>query len=393
MAKFTISEKTPTKTCSCWKFFKTTFCALSIFFVLLGIFVAILSINAYFLTDGFERITLETNPVYLNLSKEEIQAQAKRLAGGIQIETISTKHKNKNQKYLQAIKDLHAYIESEYPSIHQADYIDKTVVSNYSLIYRVEGSSKNKNVYMLCGHLDVVPTPKPKLWDYDPFLGNIAPEHKCSYCDMAFDVCKGEDIKYIHGRGAIDTKNVVFGILESLENLVKTNSRPNTTFYIAFSHDEEIGGSEGSAQIKIEMRKTLKQNQESLKFLLDEGTPVAKDYFPFIKDPLIYISVTEKGWNKVKLDMNSVPYEDSMNNTSLKRERCNRNRVIHDALKKIKKIEQPFRYGDGPEYDLWRYLSVYMDHFVYRLLASNMWLFTGLISSGLIDPKQVNVTF
>jgi carboxypeptidase PM20D1 len=275
--------------------------------------------------------------------------------------------------------------------IHQAKFIEKTVISNYSLLYRVEGTSSNKSVYMLSGHLDVAPTPKRTFWDYEPFSGDIAIEHRCSYCDTAFDVCEADTKKYVHGRGAIDTKNVVFGILEALENVLKNNSRPTRTFYIAFSHDEEIGGLDGSVQIKNEMKKVLKKYQEILDFILDEGTVVIKDYFSFIKDPLIYISVAEIGWNKVKVEMNPFTNDSVMNDLSMKKERCNNSWTLVGALRKLRDAQQPFRYGDGPESDTWSYLSLHMNHFVYKLLASNMWLFKGLISSGLVDASQVYI--
>lgn len=46
----------------------------------------------------------------------------------------------------------------------------------------------------------------------------------------------------IFGRGAIDDKHSVFGILEALNYKAKTNERPKRTFYVAFGHDEETQG-------------------------------------------------------------------------------------------------------------------------------------------------------
>ena len=378
-------EEFPHKRCNCCKII---FLTILVFLSILGIFIAILSINAYLLTSGFERHILDSNPLYLNLTKEDIHQQAKRLAGGIKIRTVSTRDVDKKQKYLEAIEELHKYIYSQYPNIESANFIRKIIVSNYSVIYRVQGTSSSKNVYMLCGHLDVAPTPRITKWEYYPFSGNIAPRHQCSYCDRCDDM--GED--FVHGRGAIDTKNVVFGILETVENLLKRNIRPARTFYIAFGHDEEIGGLEGSAKIKIEMKNMLKRHNESVDFILDEGTVVIKNYFSFIKEPLIFISVTEKGDNKIKLDMSSTPFNSHMDDkTTMRKERCERKNTLRHYQEKIYQVKHPFRYGDGPEYDMWRYLSLYMNHFVYKLLASNMWVTKRLISGGLINPAQVPI--
>ena len=109
---------------------------------------------------------------------------------------------------------------------------------------------------------------------------------------------------------------------------------------------------------------------------------------PFIKYPLIYISVTEAGSATFKLDLNSMPIDTT--NTTLKKGRCDQSRRLNYAMKMIVNKPQPFRYGDGPEYDTWRYVSFYMNEFVPKIIASNVWLFSRLIAWGLIDPKQVN---
>ena len=438
MLKFTNDKNTPSSRRCCFSCCKNVLCTMMIFLLLFGVLIACLTVKAYLLTSGFSRIILDPNPTYLNLSDDEIKNQSQRLSGAIRIPTVSTHNKKKRPDYLKAIQDLHLYITINYPLIHQSKFVDKTVVANYSLIYRVQGTSSsplNKSVYMLCGHLDVATTPKRASWHFDPFSGE---PKKCSYCDRAFDFCKDFDDNYIYGRGAIDTKNVVFGILEALENLLKRNQQPIRTFYIAFSHDEEIGGMEGSVAIKEQINGLLQKHEEKLDFILDEGTVVAKDYYSFIKDPLIYISVVEVGSGKLKfrMDPNTNPShvddydlmlhsnfdsgDDNFNtsfitnstfnssddynnayidyidklNKSRAQERCERSWKLKNALKKIiyQKSQLPFRYGDGPEFDTWNYLSLYMDHFIYKLLASNMWLFKVLISSGLVNSKQVKIS-
>lgn len=63
---------------------------------------------------------------------------------------------------------------------------------------------------MLCSHLDVVPAEREK-WTVDPFGGVVKDG-------------------YLYGRGAIDVKDAVIGILESLEHLLKVeNFKPKRT--------------------------------------------------------------------------------------------------------------------------------------------------------------------
>ena len=44
--------------------------------------------------------------------------------------------------------------------------------------------------------------------------------------------------KWVYGRGAIDDKHSVFGILEALEYMAVKGERPERTVYVAFGHDE-----------------------------------------------------------------------------------------------------------------------------------------------------------
>ena len=44
--------------------------------------------------------------------------------------------------------------------------------------------------------------------------------------------------KWVYGRGAIDDKHSVFGILEALEYMARREERPERTLYVAFGHDE-----------------------------------------------------------------------------------------------------------------------------------------------------------
>ena len=56
---------------------------------------------------------------------------------------------------------------------------------------------------MLCSHMDVVPPGDG--WRRDPFLGQIVTE-------------EDDGKEYVYGRGTIDCKHTLFGILEALED-------------------------------------------------------------------------------------------------------------------------------------------------------------------------------
>ena len=65
----------------------------------------------------------------------------------------------------------------------------------------------------------------PCRWDAEPFLG---------------DLVEQEGEQFIFGRGAIDDKHSVVGILLALEAVLRDHGQPQRTLYVAFGHDEEV---------------------------------------------------------------------------------------------------------------------------------------------------------
>ena len=122
-------------------------------------------------------------------------------------------------------------------------------------------------------------------------MGEIVKDHNCDPIKEDID----ETDAYIFGRGAIDDKHSVFGILEALEHIIKSGEQPKRTFYIAFGHDEEVRGNSGAGKIKEYLSVELKRNEETLDFIVDEGNSVYQDVVPGVDIPVAMIGVTEKG--------------------------------------------------------------------------------------------------
>ena len=51
------------------------------------------------------------------------------------------------------------------------------------------------------------------------------------------------------GAGAIDDKNNLIAQLGAVEELLQAGYKPKRTLWMAFGHDEEVGGVEGAAHI------------------------------------------------------------------------------------------------------------------------------------------------
>jgi carboxypeptidase PM20D1 len=91
------------------------------------------------------------------------------------------------------------FLKNQYPSIDSL--LDHKVFNEYSHLYKWQGSNGQLKPIVLMGHIDVVAIASPDKWSVDPFSGEI------------------KDGK-IWGRGTIDDKFSVIGILEAVEMLL-----------------------------------------------------------------------------------------------------------------------------------------------------------------------------
>jgi carboxypeptidase PM20D1 len=67
--------------------------------------------------------------------------------------------------------------------------------------------------------------------------------------------------------------------------------QPKRTLYLAFGHDEEVGGSEGNALFV----NYLKKQGVTLEYVIDEGGAVTKGVMEGVKQNIAIIGITEKG--------------------------------------------------------------------------------------------------
>ena len=77
----------------------------------------------------------------------------------------------------------------------------------------------------------------------------------------------GGPAKRFLGRVDLSRAQAVLGHLEAVEDLLKHGHTPTRTVYLAFGHDEEVGGEDGARAIAAE----LESRGVTLEFLLDEG--------------------------------------------------------------------------------------------------------------------------
>uniref|UniRef100_A0A8C5LUU1 Peptidase M20 dimerisation domain-containing protein n=1 Tax=Leptobrachium leishanense TaxID=445787 RepID=A0A8C5LUU1_9ANUR len=236
-----------------------------------------------------------------------------------------------------------------FPRLFNSSLVEYELVGEYSHLFNVQGSDNSLLPYMLIAHLDVVPA-TPEGWDLPPFSGE-------------------EKEGYIYGRGSLDDKNRVIGILQGLEFLFKRGYKPRRSFYIGLGHDEEIGGRHGAKEIV----KTLETRNVKLEFLLDEGFEVLDGVIYGTKRPIALIGVTEKGTITLNLTVHSPPGHSSMP------PRESRIGILSAALSRLEQNPMPNRFGKGPEGAMFEQLA---DEFYFPLniMMANLWLFGPLVS-------------
>jgi carboxypeptidase PM20D1 len=198
------------------------------------------------------------------------KALAERLALAIQFRTVS--HQDSAKLDPRAFRDLHGYLAASYPAAHAA--LERETLANLSLLYTWQGRNPELRPVLLAAHQDVVP---------------VEAESEADWTHPPFDGVVREGV--VWGRGAMDDKASMICLLEAVERLVREGFRPERTVYLAFGHDEEVGGDEGAKQIA----KLLASRGVALEWVIDEGGLIAADFLPGIERAVAVIGIAEKG--------------------------------------------------------------------------------------------------
>lgn len=134
------------------------------------------------------------------------------------------------------------------PCSHGKAELEK--INKYGLLYTLKGSSEVLRPLVFMAHQDVVPVANPSLWTHPPFE---------AYYD-------GE---WLWGRGSVDCKGNLIGLLSSLEELLEQGFANKRTIIFSFGFDEEIGGERGAK--KLAARLEEKHGKDSMAMIIDEG--------------------------------------------------------------------------------------------------------------------------
>lgn len=175
---------------------------------------------------------------------------------------------------------FHAWLTRRFPRVHAR--LTREVVNGRSLLYTWPGADPQRAAVALLAHQDVVPAEDgpDSPWTHPPFAGVIAGG-------------------FLWGRGTIDDKAGVVGILEACERLLAEGFLPGRTVLLAFGHDEEANGRAGAGRIA----EVLAARGAALDFVLDEGGYLAEAAVPGVARPVAVIGMAEKGAAYVELSV------------------------------------------------------------------------------------------
>jgi len=310
---------------------------------IIALIIAILVINTMTLTS--QQVT--SSPVESIYLPNDI---FEHLSKSIQYPTISF-----NEDAIPdstAFSGLHTFIKDAFPMVHKKLSLHK--INDYSLLYTWKGSDSSSKPLILMSHQDVVPVDEPTIndWEAHPFEGKITND-------------------YILGRGTLDDKGSLIGVLEAVEKLLEESFMPKRTIYLAFGHDEEIGGENGAAAIA----SYLKEKGIHAAMTLDEGGFLAENLISGIDHPVAMVNLAEKGFASFKLTV------ETTGGHSSQPPRENTIGMLAQAVVDLENNQRPYKLVNPINYQL-EYMGAELPFFQ-KIAFANPFLFKSPILKAL----------
>ncbi|GAA4408624.1 M20 family peptidase [Nibrella viscosa] len=251
------------------------------------------------------------------------------------------------------------FLERSYPLVHSR--LKRETFNQYGLLYLWPGRNPALKPVLLMGHYDVVPVIQgtERMWKRPPFAGLV-------------------ENGYIYGRGTLDDKTTVLGILEATEFLLQSGFQPERTIYLAFGQDEEASGNRGARTIA----QALRSRNLTFEYVLDEGGTIKTDGMPGLIRPVALIGIAEKGY--VSLELSAV---GKGGHSSMPPPRTSIG-LVAEAVATLEKNPFPARLDAGANH-LFSYVGPEMS-FGQRLVFANRWLFGPVIKQILAKGNSSN---
>jgi len=199
----------------------------------------------------------------------DADAVAVHLAEAIRFKTVT--QQNRADTDWQEFTNFQDWMVANYPAFHAA--VETEIIEYHALYHTWKGSDPSLEPIVFMAHQDVVPASEDpdSGWEFPPFGGDIADG-------------------FIYGRGAIDCKGNLIGILEAAERLAASGYEPKRTLIFSFGHDEEVKGAGAQAAAELMKSRGIKPYA-----VIDEGGAIMTG-MPGVERPVALIGVAEKGY-------------------------------------------------------------------------------------------------
>lgn len=280
---------------------------------------------------------LEPSGKHVNLDREKIVKDMQEM---IRCKTISY---NDSSLIDEAeFEKFRSLLPKLYPNIHGT--CTRRFIGVNGILYRWKGKHEGDPV-VLMSHYDVVPVEEDQ-WDKPPFEAIVE-----------------NDVLW--GRGTLDTKGTLCGIMEAAEKLIGEGFTPEHDIYFAFSGQEEINGSTCP-----DMVKWFEEQGIHIAMVVDEGGAVVENVFPGVKGECALIGTAEKGLVNVEFKAKSGGGHASTPPVHT---------IVGELSQAVVDVENhPFpRRLTKPVKEMLDTLGRHSS-FGYKVLFANMWLFEGL---------------
>jgi len=195
-------------------------------------------------------------------------------------------------------------------------------------------------------HQDVVPIDEPTIgdWEADPFEGKI----------IKTDII---------GRGTLDDKSTLIGLLESTKKLLEESFQPSRTIYLVFGHDKEVVGTNGALAIATH----LKAKDIQAAMTIDKRGFIAENLVPGFENPVAIINLAEKGFASFRLIV------ETSEGRSSEPPRENIIGMLAQAIVDLENNRLPYKLVKPIGYQL-EYIGAELPFFK-KLTFANPWLF------------------
>ena len=237
-----------------------------------------------------------------------------------------------------------ALLPQLFPAVYSKCSFEK--VGTRGLLLRWKGKSPDApSVFM--SHYDFVSV-EEKDWEKPAFDGVV-------------------DNGVLWGRGTIDTKGTLNGILQAAESLINEGFVPKNDIYFAFGGNEEVNGDGSYGIVQL-----FKERGITPGLVIDEGGAVCTGVFPGVSSPIALIGIAEKGMVNVEYTVKGGGGHSSSPKAGGPVSR------LSSACLKVEKAS--FKYTvSAPTKQMFDLVGRHST-FLYRVLFANLWCFGPVLS-------------